>query len=289
MDKSQNVRGDVRSVTAPDGVEIIYEVVGQGPPIVLLHGSFVGRRTFSRQRSALARQFRLILISSRGHDGTDTTLPPDFGFFTTEVEDVCLVMNAENAGRAGIIAHSTGGATAVALARRCPERVERMVLIEPTLHPLLPPAIYQQVSRLFLGIAEASRAPDASAAWRVFMGAAAGAQWLELDDAKKDQIIDALLPLSPLLRPHAEQLLNFPIAEEDILALTAPALLFYGSDSIFFEPSLSARLADLRPDFRQVHVEVSGHNVHHDQPDIVNAEILNFFSANYEPPVPGQR
>ena len=66
--------GEVRSVTASDDVKLQYETVGVGPPLVLLHGGFAGRFTFSRQRT-LAERYRLIIPSTRGHDGTDSTLP----------------------------------------------------------------------------------------------------------------------------------------------------------------------------------------------------------------------
>jgi pimeloyl-ACP methyl ester carboxylesterase len=56
-----------------------------------------------------------------------------------------------------------------------------------------------------------------------------------------------------------------------------PIFLVYGDDSVFFEPAISARFKSLRADFQQIQVENSGHNVHHDQADLVNDEILKFF------------
>ena len=287
MTNSQGILGEVRSTIAPDGITIRYEVVGQGPPVAFLHGSFVGRSAFSRQRSALGKQFRLLLISSRGHDGTDGALPSHFGFASSEIEDVCAVLNAEEIVRTHLVGHSTGGATAVALAQHCPERIARMVLIEPTLYPLLPPPVYQQVSRVLLGITAAIESSDEPAAWRGMMEFAGGDKWLALDETKKAQTIDALTPFSPLLKPHAQHLLNFPISDEDVRKLQVPTLLFYGDDSLFFESALSTRLRSLRADFRQVHVKDSGHNVQRDQPDLVNAEILHFFSSSDGTPAAG--
>ena len=62
---------DVRAVKADDGVALHYEVLGEGPPVVLLHGAFVGRSAFKRMRGALAENYTMILPSSRGHDGTE--------------------------------------------------------------------------------------------------------------------------------------------------------------------------------------------------------------------------
>jgi pimeloyl-ACP methyl ester carboxylesterase len=277
MTETRDASVVIRSAIAPDGSEIFYQVVGQGPTITFLHGSFVGRGAFTRQLSALGEQFRLLLITSRGHDGTDVTLPADFSFSTTEIEDVCAVLNAENVAQTHLVAHSTGGATAFALARDRPERVNRMVLIEPTLHQLLPTEVYQQVSQEASPIIAASEASDEVAAWQGMMEHAGGDKWRSLDETMKLRIVNGLRPLSPLLAPHFRQLLNFSVSEDDVRQLQAPTLLFYGDDSVFFEPVISARFASLRADILQIRVENSGHNVHHDQADLVNEEILKFF------------
>ena len=44
---------ETRSVIAEDGIELVYEILGAGPPLVLLHGGLVGRGAFSRQHEAL--------------------------------------------------------------------------------------------------------------------------------------------------------------------------------------------------------------------------------------------
>ena len=83
----------VHSATAPDGAHLEYEVVGDGEPLVILHGIFAGRRTFSRQRE-LADRYKLILPSLRGHDGSGKELPPDYGIDTSDLRDLCAVLNA---------------------------------------------------------------------------------------------------------------------------------------------------------------------------------------------------
>ena len=280
MTETQDASAVVRSTVAPDGAKIFYEVVGKGPAITILHGSFVGRGAFSRQLATLGKQFCLLLVTSRGHDGTEVTLPTDFAFSTTEIDDVCAVLDAENVTHTHLVAHSTGGATAFSLARDCSERVNRMVLIEPTLYRLLPTEVYHQVGQMYSAIFAASEASDEVAAWQGMMEFVGGDKWHSLDETKKLRIVDALRPLSPLLAPHGRQLLDFSITEEDVRALQVPTLLFYGDDSVFFERAISDRFKSIRADFQQIQVENSGHNVHHDQADLVNDEILKFLLAS---------
>jgi pimeloyl-ACP methyl ester carboxylesterase len=276
MSNTLDAPNDVRTAIAPDGVEIVYEVVGEGSPIAFLHGSFVGRGAFARQQVALGKHFRLLLITSRGHDGTDVTLPLDFGFATTEVADVCAVLDAENVSQTHLVAHSTGGATAFALARDHPGRVDKLVLIEPTLYDLLPTEMYQRVRQKFLVITEACEASNDMAAWDGMMEFAGGDKWHSLDEVRKTKVVNSLLPLTALLPKHGMRLMDFNVSEDEVRRLRAPTILFYADDSVFFEPSISARFESLRPDFQQVHVENSGHNIHHDQADQVNVAILDF-------------
>jgi pimeloyl-ACP methyl ester carboxylesterase len=152
-----------------------------------------------------------------------------------------------------------------------------MVLIEPTLNQLLPAEVYQQVSRETSPIIAAGEASDEVAAWQGMMEFAGGDKWRSLDETKKLRIVNALKPLTPLLAPHLRQLLNFSVTEDDVRQLQAPTLLFYGDDTVFFEPVISARFESLRADIQQIQVENSGHNVHHDQADLVNDGILQFF------------
>ena len=52
-------------------LEIAYEVVGSGPPLVLLHAaSSTGRQTYAAQIPALADAFQLFLPDARGHGRT---------------------------------------------------------------------------------------------------------------------------------------------------------------------------------------------------------------------------
>ena len=52
-------------------LEIAYEEIGSGPPLVLLHAaSSTGRQTYAAQIPALADAFQLFLPDARGHGRT---------------------------------------------------------------------------------------------------------------------------------------------------------------------------------------------------------------------------
>ena len=49
-----------------NGVDLVYEVEGEGPPLVLIHGWAVHRRYWDGAAELLARDFRVIRYDRRG-------------------------------------------------------------------------------------------------------------------------------------------------------------------------------------------------------------------------------
>ncbi len=142
---------EVRSAQTFDGARLEYEVAGSGPSLVMLHGVLASRRTFSRQLAAFSERFRLIMLSARGHDGSEMKLPPNYGAGSSDVDDLRAVLEAENIDRVSLVGHSSGGATAFVFASRYPDRMARMVLIEPTLLGISLPAESEKVRSIFEG------------------------------------------------------------------------------------------------------------------------------------------
>ncbi len=265
----------VRTVGAVDGVEIEYAVAGAGAPLILMHGTFTGRYAFSRQRGELEARYRVILPSSRGHDGTDLTLPADYGIGTSEVDDLLAVLDAESVDRIHLIGHSSGGATAFAFARRYPERVDRMVLVEPTLLALLPPAKFDVISKDMNQIIHTGESEGDTAALLATMKFLTGDAWAELDEETKASQLESLAPFGALVVPHLRALLDFAVTESDVRLLRPPLLLIYGGASFEFEAGISERFRAIRPDIEQLVIDGAGHNVHRERREIVTSAIVN--------------
>ena len=265
---------EVRTTKAEDGVELQYEVQGNGPAVVMLHGILSSRRAFSRQQPKLANEYRMIIPSSRGHDSTDATLPPDYGMDTSEIRDLCSILDAEGVERVRLVGHSSGGVVAYAFARAFPQRVERLVLIEPTLLRFLP----SDELRPFVDVIDKGKSEGDMAALRALFEFAGGEAWARLDDTVKAQRLDALGGLAPVVVPHLQALLDFSITPADLRALSSPTLLLYGKESYAFESIIAGSWQKHRPDLQLIEVHEAGHNLYRDRPDIVNPALVEFFA-----------
>jgi 2-succinyl-6-hydroxy-2,4-cyclohexadiene-1-carboxylate synthase len=278
MSGRSEIPGEVRTARASDGARLEYEVVGSGPPLVMLHGILASRFAFSRQRAEFAQKFRLILLSARGHDGSEGRLPQNYGVGSSDVDDLCTVLAAEGLERISLLGHSSGGATGFVFACRHPQRVARAVLIEPTLLALLPPADRAEIATNFEAVVAAAKNAGPEAAVRAFIAFAGGEAWRRLDAEQQATRVHAMAACAPLVGPHVRGLLDLAVTETDVSALRPPALFMYGADSFPFEGSIANRFRALRPDLRVMTVEKAGHNVHRDRPDIVNTAALAFLA-----------
>ncbi len=92
--------------SAFDGATIAYEVIGDGPTVVLLHGITESRRSWDPLVPALVRDHRVVCVDLRGHGESERRGPYDV---LTMVADVFAVVNESETVDPLMIGHSLGG------------------------------------------------------------------------------------------------------------------------------------------------------------------------------------
>jgi pimeloyl-ACP methyl ester carboxylesterase len=115
-------------VVRVNGLEVAYERVGAGPPLVFVHGAASDSRLWRPQLAGLAGEFTVIAWDEPGA-GRSSDVPPDF---TLADYAGCLagLIDALGVGRAHVAGISWGGTVALELYRRHPELVRTLVLAD---------------------------------------------------------------------------------------------------------------------------------------------------------------
>lgn len=110
------------------GVRIHAQIVGAGPPVILLHGWAFDHRIWDRQVRVLAEAGRTtVAIDLRGHGRSDR---PHRGYGLDRLaRDVLAVIAELGIEPAVLIGWSLGGITAFRAALDAPERVTKLVLV----------------------------------------------------------------------------------------------------------------------------------------------------------------
>ncbi|WP_278263454.1 alpha/beta fold hydrolase [Nocardia sp. AG03] len=99
-----------------------------GPVVLALHGLTGHGNRWETLATEHLPQARVLAPDLRGH-GRSTSLPP--WDFETIVDDLAELLRAETTGPVVVVGHSFGGASAIRLARRHPELVRALVLLDP--------------------------------------------------------------------------------------------------------------------------------------------------------------
>jgi len=110
------------------GIRLYYEVSGRGRPVVLLHGWGGNVNSFRPLIDRLAGDFRVYALDLPGFGRS--MLPPATWGTQEYAALVASFLEQQKIYQAGVIAHSFGGRVAIILARKTPQFVSRLVLVD---------------------------------------------------------------------------------------------------------------------------------------------------------------
>jgi pimeloyl-ACP methyl ester carboxylesterase len=115
-------------VVRANGLEIAYERVGEGPPLVLVHGAAADSRMWLPQLAALSDEFTVVAWDEPGA-GSSSDVPADFAL-ADWADCLAALIGALDLGPAHVAGLSWGGTVAMELYRRRPELVATLLLAD---------------------------------------------------------------------------------------------------------------------------------------------------------------
>ena len=108
-----------------NGMDIYYEVTGEGDPLVVLHGAYMTIPDMGEIIPMLAKTHKVIALEFQGHGRTEDIDRPIT--YENLADDVAGVMDALNIEKADVFGYSMGAAAAIQLTIRHPEKVDQLV------------------------------------------------------------------------------------------------------------------------------------------------------------------
>jgi pimeloyl-ACP methyl ester carboxylesterase len=110
-----------------NGLKMYYELYGQGKPLVLIHGGGSTIQTnFEKIIPLLAKNRQIIALELQAHGRTNDR-NADLTF-EQDADDVAKLLSNLKINKADIFGFSNGGTTALQLALRHPDRVDKLIL-----------------------------------------------------------------------------------------------------------------------------------------------------------------
>jgi 3-oxoadipate enol-lactonase/4-carboxymuconolactone decarboxylase len=240
-------------------------------PVVLMLGSLGSTgRMWDPQVPALAGPYRVVRADARGH-GRSPVLPGPY-VLDDLVDDTLALLDRLGVQRASIVGLSLGGMTAMRLAARAPERVDRLAVLCTS--ALLGPA------QNWTDRAAAVRAGGSGA-----VASAVVERWFT----------PGLRAADPALVADMEEMVAGIPAEgyaacceaiatmdlrQDLARITAPTLAIAGADDPATPPEHLAAIADAVPGARLLVLPSAAHLASIEQAPAVNAALLLHLAAD---------
>ena len=133
----------VHLVPARDGVSVaVHELGGQGPPLLLAHGTGFCAGVMVPLAAELAPRFRCVAMDLRGHGASPAPAEADFAWQALG-EDAAAVVGSLGLAPAFAVGHSSGGAALLLAAAEHPGWFEALWCFEPILWPDLSAVVHR--------------------------------------------------------------------------------------------------------------------------------------------------
>ena len=112
--------------TKANGINIYYEIHGEGPPLLLIMGLGANATAWWKQIPAFSRHYRVIAFDNRGAGRSDKPMEPYS--ITQMAGDAAALMDTLGIPSSRVFGMSLGGMIAQEYALRYPERVQALIL-----------------------------------------------------------------------------------------------------------------------------------------------------------------
>jgi pimeloyl-ACP methyl ester carboxylesterase len=110
-----------------DDVRIHYKVWGKGEPVLLLHGAMEYWKEWERQIPALAKEYKVIAVDTRGHGQSSfTDRELSYELFA---DDMLLLLSKLGIDSINVVGFGDGGIIGMAMAMKQPDRVHKLIAI----------------------------------------------------------------------------------------------------------------------------------------------------------------
>ncbi len=243
-----------------NGINMYYEVHGQGPAVVFAHPGGGSHLSWWQQVPVFAQSFSCINFDHRGH-GLTRDFPGDPGA-RAYPQDLKELLDHLGIQKAALIGQSMGGWTSIGFASTHPERVSALVLGDST-GGVKTPAINQHMDSM------------RNVSPRQIWAGAYTAQFAEQKPAHRflyHEITAFNVPKPINLGAQFE--VEYQV--EPIVAHKIPALFIVGEDDVLMPPSLIEEVARLLPGSRVVKIPGAAHSGYFEKPDEFNRIVLEF-------------
>jgi pimeloyl-ACP methyl ester carboxylesterase len=259
-------------VIRTNGLEIAYERVGEGPPLVLVHGAALDSRMWRPQLVALADEFTVVAWDEPGA-GRSSDVPADFAL-ADYANCLAALIETLDLGPAHVAGLSWGGTLAQELYRHHPKLVSTLLLVD-TYAGWKGSLPEREVHARVEGVRQMLTAAD-----HLFDPTLPGL----FAGGPPARFVPLLEAMAADVRPESMRTALLVMAEADqrdlLPRIAVPTLLIWGALDARSPLSVARQFEDAIPEAKLVVIPGAGHVSNLEQPELFNAAVREFCRAH---------
>ena len=263
-----------------DNKKVHYLEQGEGKPVILIHGFLYNTVMWKKNIEALAKNFKVYVIDLWGWGYSERLKELNYSF-ELYGKQVVGFMDALKIPKASLVGQSMGGGISVYVAAHFPDRVDRLILVDPAVIPY-PMTATGKIYQLpfvgeFLNVlpGNALIKKNIQDVW-----------FYDPDKVTDDYVEEVARPLlikgsldgmmavlrNVLKEPYVE------VEAQKLAQLNKPILIFHGREDKAVPLDRSQKLNALWKGSQLVIFEKAGHTPHEEHPEEFNQLALGFLS-----------
>ncbi|CAN5613239.1 hypothetical protein BH23ACT6_BH23ACT6_28220 [soil metagenome] len=277
-DRAEDRMGKDMKGLPVEGSELTYQVTGDGPPVLLMHGGFGVIEVWDEIAAELATTHQVIAYDRRGH-GRSPNATPDMRVHARDAAE--LIQHV--AGEPAIIVGWSGGASvAIETIRSHADQVRAAVVVEPLFH-FRPGGVLRPMLKAHLHWCVAANRAAAETIGRTFFSRRSGGNgWAEIDDERRELLLKDAEGLRVEVRPgplHRYGGSLEHIKAKDIASWSTPMTYLIGEDTLPAVARCHDRFTSAAPQVRTIEIPGASHLIPWQQPEAVVSAIRSAIRA----------
>ncbi len=263
-------------VTNINGVELNYEIAGEGEAIVFLHGMTGSTKDWAKQISVLSPKYKAVALDQRGHGKSAAPTGEEQYSIPIFASDVYALLMALEIKKCCLVGHSIGGFTALQFALEHPDLLTALVLVDTSSGQFARDPSFAQLKQKQ---DELARSQGMQVAFEYGMA--------------NNPVMQERVKKHPELREVTRQKMLMTSVDGYIYGSSAitrwqpvtprlseikvPALICWGEEDLGFKDAVQV-LKEGITDSELVMFKDTGHNPHEEATDAFNEKLLRFLA-----------